>query len=207
MLVGCADGSLWSFNALAKLFSQKYERTYKVKLLEHEYRPVEKAAGAASRLLRAQRRGRPGIRLIERRRTDPAGLPTRGENDDARAEYRREAEKKKKSRAEAGGEGKKGRGARRRKAGDDADQEDQDDDEPPVDAIGARSVIHEPLHPRHQCRVESKSGFQLLGCLCLWFGIDPRHGSWYSEIEKMVGYHHRPGDLQALDGEGMAALY
>ena len=41
VLVGCADGSLWSFNALTRLFRVKEERTYKMKVAEHEFRATD----------------------------------------------------------------------------------------------------------------------------------------------------------------------
>lgn len=41
VLVGCADGSLWSFNALSKLFRLKNEKTFKMKVAEHEFRAVD----------------------------------------------------------------------------------------------------------------------------------------------------------------------
>ncbi|KAL1853539.1 hypothetical protein VTK73DRAFT_9006 [Phialemonium thermophilum] len=40
-LAGCADGSLWGFNALGKLFKGRGERSFKMKLFEHEFRPVD----------------------------------------------------------------------------------------------------------------------------------------------------------------------
>ncbi|KAL8371658.1 hypothetical protein RB595_001449 [Gaeumannomyces hyphopodioides] len=40
-LVGCADGSLWSFNTFHKVFYMRNEKLYKMKLFQHEYRRVQ----------------------------------------------------------------------------------------------------------------------------------------------------------------------
>ncbi|KAL8400445.1 hypothetical protein RB594_000726 [Gaeumannomyces avenae] len=40
-LVGCADGSLWSFNTFHKVFYMRNEKLYKMKLFQHEYRRVK----------------------------------------------------------------------------------------------------------------------------------------------------------------------
>jgi transcription factor C subunit 6 len=40
MLVGCADGSLWSCNVATKLMRDRHQKVWKMKIFEHEYRPV-----------------------------------------------------------------------------------------------------------------------------------------------------------------------
>jgi len=40
LLVGCVDGSLWAANSIRKVLNDKLERVFKIKLFEHEFRPV-----------------------------------------------------------------------------------------------------------------------------------------------------------------------
>ena len=145
VLVGCADGSLWSFNALAKLFSQKYERTYKMKILEHEYRPVEPKQPRYHPALSRPADESPAPDLLLRGAVRILQGFSPEENDDARAEYRREAEKKKKKKHETEREagGRKARGRPKKATTDGTVQEEEL--EPPIDLIGARSFTHEPL--------------------------------------------------------------
>ncbi|KAI6258605.1 hypothetical protein MCOR19_004987 [Pyricularia oryzae] len=42
-LIGCADGSLWSFNTMRKVFYLRGEKLYKIKLFQHEYRKANEA--------------------------------------------------------------------------------------------------------------------------------------------------------------------
>ncbi|KAK7748775.1 hypothetical protein SLS53_000799 [Cytospora paraplurivora] len=42
VLVGCADGSLWAMNPLRALFRDRSDPIYKLKILQHEYRPTAK---------------------------------------------------------------------------------------------------------------------------------------------------------------------
>lgn len=42
VLVGCADGSLWALNPLRVLLRDRAERTQKLKVLHHEFRPAAK---------------------------------------------------------------------------------------------------------------------------------------------------------------------
>ena len=63
LLIGLADGSLWSMNPQNALFSKRYEITYRIRLLQHEHRPAEHfpadsspaAARGVSRVLRGYR--------------------------------------------------------------------------------------------------------------------------------------------------------
>lgn len=41
-LVGCADGSLWAMNPLRVLIKDKSDDVYKLKIMEHEFRPARK---------------------------------------------------------------------------------------------------------------------------------------------------------------------
>lgn len=43
-LVGCADGSLWAMNPLRVLTRDRADEIHKLKIMEHEYRPVQKAS-------------------------------------------------------------------------------------------------------------------------------------------------------------------
>lgn len=43
VLVGCADGSLWAFNALRVMLKDRQDPMYKMKVFEHEYRPIKTA--------------------------------------------------------------------------------------------------------------------------------------------------------------------
>ncbi|KAL2130174.1 hypothetical protein VTI74DRAFT_6806 [Chaetomium olivicolor] len=129
ILVGCADGSVFSCNALQKLFKQKGEPLRKLKVFEHEYRPVgdTSAAGGGAAPLRGAARILQGF------------LPE--ENDDPRTEKRKEMDRKK--RAERKKAGKK-KGGRPKKNGvaveDDLDREAELDER-----LASRVVIHEPL--------------------------------------------------------------
>jgi transcription factor C subunit 6 len=125
ILVGSADGSVHACNALQKLFRQKGEPLQKLKIFEHEYRPLdpqdEEDPRGAARILQGF-------------------LPE--VNDDPRTEKRKEIDRKKRlaqaKRKEAGK--KKGKG---KKAGDDeeaADREAEIDDR-----LASRAITHEPL--------------------------------------------------------------
>lgn len=46
-LVGCADGSLWSFNTFHKVFYMRNEKLYKMKLFHHEYRRTQEKEAEA----------------------------------------------------------------------------------------------------------------------------------------------------------------
>lgn len=47
-LVGCADGSLWAFNPLRGLAREYGDDLYKLKILQHEFRPPTKFTSAAA---------------------------------------------------------------------------------------------------------------------------------------------------------------
>ncbi len=135
VLVGCADGSLWSFNGLVKLFSQKYEKTEKLKILEHEYRPIKSEKPIWHPAFRGPR-------------DEPDRPPFRGavrilqgylaeENSDPLIEARKEAEKLNKRLSKENA--KPGRG-RPRKSVIAAEEEEQ-----PLDSLRSRNIIHEPF--------------------------------------------------------------
>jgi len=45
LLVGCADGSLWASNSIRKTLFDRRETLFKIKLLQHEFRPVGEGGG------------------------------------------------------------------------------------------------------------------------------------------------------------------
>jgi transcription factor C subunit 6 len=124
LLVGCADGSVFSCNALQKLFKQKGEPMCKLRVFEHEYRPVEGDAEV-----------RGAVRILQ------GFLPE--ENDDPRTEKRKESNRKKKK-AEKKKKKKRGRqkkGAVEADAADGARDSEAEADEAQI----SRAIIHEPL--------------------------------------------------------------
>lgn len=55
-LVGCADGSVWSINPLRSLLRKaRSEPTYKLQILQHEFRPVKNTPRGVARLLQGFR--------------------------------------------------------------------------------------------------------------------------------------------------------
>ncbi|KAK4241978.1 hypothetical protein C8A03DRAFT_11801 [Achaetomium macrosporum] len=132
ILVGCADGSVFSCNALQKLFKQKGEPMRKLKVFEHEYRPIDpenqdQSNEAGARPLRGAARILQGF------------LPE--ENDDPRTEKRKEMDRKKRAAKKKRAMKKKGGGSK--EAGDDDEVEDR---EAEIDEkLASRVVIHEPL--------------------------------------------------------------
>lgn len=140
-LVGCADGSVWSFNSLSKLFRQRDEDAFKIKIFEHEYRPLD----AASTHDDMARGAAGGNKLRGASRFLQGFYPE--VNDDPRSERLRELNRKK---LEKGKKKGKGKGKRKgKKAETDADGGADDAAGEPVDDISAhmasRMVIHEPL--------------------------------------------------------------
>lgn len=134
ILVGCADGSVFACNALQKLFKQKGEPLRKLKVFEHEYRPLDAdatdqghatGAGGASVL-------RGAARVLQ------SFLPE--ENDDPRTEKRKEMDRKKRA-------AKKKKAGKKKKGGAGAGVEDVPEDrEAELDErLASRVVIHEPL--------------------------------------------------------------
>ncbi|KAK3687601.1 hypothetical protein B0T22DRAFT_132829 [Podospora appendiculata] len=145
LLMGCADGSVFACNALQKLFKQKGEMQRKIKIFEHEYRPVgsdppddddhhhhHQGEG---------RKTRGAVRILHGFLPEP--------NDDPRTEKRKELDRKKRMEKEKKkGKGKKtARGGARRRPPDDNDREAQQDDlEAELDdRLASRVVTHEPL--------------------------------------------------------------
>jgi transcription factor C subunit 6 len=147
-LVGCADGSVWSFNALSKLFRQRDEDAFKIKIFEHEFRPVDSSPPADVMEvddLSGDNSLRGASRILQ------AFLPQ--VNDDPRSERLRELNKKKLqaavSKKKGAAKGKnKGKAASQQDGGGDGGAESTaaggglDD----VSAhMASRMVIHEPL--------------------------------------------------------------
>lgn len=141
-LVGCADGSVWSFNAMSKLFKQRGEDAFKVKLLEHEFRPVDafrKTAGAEES---GDGRLRGASRFLHGFYPEV--------NDDPRAERLRQINKKKPNASKkTAGKGKK-KGRSSAKSGPTADGYDVEEGMgQAADRVSAhtasRLVVHEPL--------------------------------------------------------------
>ncbi|KAK4100924.1 hypothetical protein N658DRAFT_426730 [Parathielavia hyrcaniae] len=133
ILVGCADGSMFVCNALQKLFRQKGEPLRKLRVLEHEYRPIE----PESKLQPPGSRGgapvlRGAARILQ------GFLPE--ENDDPRTEKRKEMDRKKRAAR------KKKAGKKKMKKNADKDHDEDEDREAELDErLASRVVIHEPL--------------------------------------------------------------
>jgi transcription factor C subunit 6 len=124
VLVGCADGSVFSCNALQKLFKQKGEPLRKLKIFEHEYRPIDQETqGQPDGLATSGLRG--AARILQ------GFLPE--ENDDPRTEKRKEMDRKK-------------RAAKKKKAGKKKADDEAEDREAELDEkLASRVIIHEPL--------------------------------------------------------------
>ncbi|KAK4158071.1 hypothetical protein C8A00DRAFT_39623 [Chaetomidium leptoderma] len=130
ILVGCADGSVFACNALQKLFKQKGEPLRKLKIFEHEYKPIDPETQAPPDGAGATAMVRGAARILQ------GFLPE--ENDDPRTEKRKEMDRKKRA-AKKKKAGKK----KRRNAGDEDEAEDR---EAEIDErLASRVVIHEPL--------------------------------------------------------------
>jgi len=126
ILVGCADGSVFACNALQKLFKQKGEPLRKLKVFEHEYRPIDA-------FQQPNEAGTSGLRGAAR--ILQGFLPE--ENDDPRTEKRKEMDRKKRAAK------KKKAGKKKKKTGDEDETEDR---EAELDEkLASRVVIHEPL--------------------------------------------------------------
>lgn len=170
-LVGCADGSVWSFNALSKLFRQRDEDAFKIKIFEHEFRPIDPdrletddAAGAGSDKLRGASRVLQGF------------FPE--VNDDPRSERLRELNKKKL-------QDSKKKAAKAKKRGGKPSQKggiDGADDVGDTDAIGggaddvsahmaSRMVVHEPLTRVAACAWNSNVEFATWAAVALGSGL------------------------------------
>ncbi|KAL1837728.1 hypothetical protein VTJ49DRAFT_3444 [Mycothermus thermophilus] len=125
-LVGCADGTVFSCNALQKLFKQKGEPMCKLRVFEHEYRPIESEEAREATGLRG------AVRILQ------GFLPE--ENDDPRTEKRKEMNLKKKAARR-----KKKMAIARKKGGDEEDMSDLDREAELDEKLASRVVIHEPL--------------------------------------------------------------
>ncbi|OIW28580.1 hypothetical protein CONLIGDRAFT_386937 [Coniochaeta ligniaria NRRL 30616] len=128
-LVGCADGSVWSFNALSKLFRQRDEDSFKIKIFEHEFRPTD----AIQPLDEMEMAEDGGSKLRGASRLLQGFFPE--VNDDPRSERLRELNKKKQ---DAMKKPAKGKNKSAQKAATGADED--------ISAhMASRMVIHEPL--------------------------------------------------------------
>ena len=139
VLVGCADGSLWSFHALAKLFKLRNEPTYKIKVCEHEFRPPETFASEQQAQEKHGDKGEAPLRGAARLLH---GFPAEVNGDPRK-------ERGKGSSGDKPSEGKKGKKAKpgRRKGKSHGDlglgPEGEDADEP--SHLRSRFVLHDPL--------------------------------------------------------------
>ncbi|KAK4227457.1 hypothetical protein QBC38DRAFT_193640 [Podospora fimiseda] len=134
ILVGCADGSVFSCNALQKLFKQKGEPLRKIKVFEHEYRPLEYGP-EGNDVMSDGHRPRGAVRILQ------GFIPE--VNDDPRTEKRKEMDRKK--RLERKYSGKK-RGRPRKNANPENPVEEEEDREGELEErLASRVVTHEPL--------------------------------------------------------------
>lgn len=134
VLVGCADGSVFACNALQKLFKQKGELLHKLRVFEHEYRPIESEAqelrGAAETAgLRGMARVLQGF------------LPE--ENDDPRTEKRKEMDRKRRAAKTKKAAATKKKSGRAKSAVTEEGPEDREAEL--QERLASRVVIHEPL--------------------------------------------------------------
>ena len=130
VLVGSADGSVYACNALQKLFRQKGEPLQKIKVLEHEYRPIETQAPSIGDEDPSKPRG--AARILR------GFLPE--VNDDPRTEKRKELDRKKRL-AKSKPNGKKGRS----KKGATVEEEVGSREAELDDRLASRAITHEPL--------------------------------------------------------------
>ncbi|KAK0621756.1 WD40-repeat-containing domain protein [Bombardia bombarda] len=140
LLVGCADGSVFSCNALQKLFKQKGEPLRKIKIFEHEYRPLATTDGHEEANNNGQGVASPrgATRILH------GFLPEL--NDDPRTEKRKEMDRKKRMERKKATGGKKKKGRPGKKAGALGGDDDDDDREAEIDGkLASRVVTHEPL--------------------------------------------------------------
>lgn len=164
ILAGCADGSIFSCNALQKLFKQKGEPLRKIKIFEHEYRPVAKPTITDDAMTPPPPHSylRGASRILHGFLPEP--------NDDPRTEKRKEMdrrkkeERKKKASTTASGK-KKGRPSKKDKEAAAAAaargeatpapeavpvqnkevDEEMDREAELADKLASRVVTHEPL--------------------------------------------------------------
>ncbi|KAK3943285.1 hypothetical protein QBC46DRAFT_351660 [Diplogelasinospora grovesii] len=128
VLVGCADGSMFSCNAMQKLFKQKGEPFRKLRIFEHEYRPLDKGTvKGAARILHGF-------------------LPEA--NADPRSEVRKEIDKRKKAeqkkKTTASGK-KKGRPKKKVAGQEEEEEEEEEEIKDPSELLSSRQITHEPF--------------------------------------------------------------
>ncbi|KAK4458270.1 WD40-repeat-containing domain protein [Cladorrhinum samala] len=138
ILVGCADGSVFSCNALQKLFKQKGEPLRKIKIFEHEYKPIEHGAEDSSdaEIVGGEPRPRGAVRILQ------GFLPE--VNDDPRTEKRKEMDRKKRLERKNNGK-KRGRPKKSGGAMEEALNEEEDREGELEERLASRVVTHEPL--------------------------------------------------------------
>lgn len=129
ILVGSADGSVYACNALQKLFRQKGEPLQKLKIFEHEYRPLESQPSDETNAFRP----RGAARILQGFLSEV--------NDDPRTEKRKEIDRKKRLAKKKDASKKKGRA----KKGADAEDEVEDREAEIDDRLASRAITHEPL--------------------------------------------------------------
>jgi transcription factor C subunit 6 len=135
LLIGSADGSVYSCNALQKLFRQKAELLLKIKVFEHEYRPIESYSSETVDLVPlVQPSPRSAVRILQ------GFLPEL--NDDPRTEKRKEIAKKKKLDKNKDGGKKRGRAKKPDAA---AEKEAKMREAEIEDRLASRMITHEPL--------------------------------------------------------------
>ncbi|KAK3389518.1 hypothetical protein B0H63DRAFT_391171 [Podospora didyma] len=134
ILVGCADGSVSSCNALQKLFKQKGEPLRKIKIFEHEYRPFDSPShNGPAKPHPLSPMG--AARILQGFLPEP--------NDDPRTEKRKEMDRRKKM-ATKKRKGSSRKGGRQKKPANE--QEEEEDREAEMDErLASRVVAHEPL--------------------------------------------------------------
>ncbi|KAL1876478.1 hypothetical protein Daus18300_002722 [Diaporthe australafricana] len=134
-LVGCADGSLWAINPLRILLKDRGDTIYKLKILQHEFRPAAKLGGVPLQ---------PGEVIRGAARILQGFLPEM--NSNPRAEYVREQNKKRNQ------ANKKSKGKGKKKALDDGEMDIDDEDDGLTQGEGkalsklldeTRAVIHD----------------------------------------------------------------
>ncbi|KAK0620962.1 WD40-repeat-containing domain protein [Immersiella caudata] len=126
ILVGSADGSVYACNALQKLFRQKGEPLQKLKIFEHESRPLDQED---------EDDPRGAARILQ------GFLPE--VNDDPRTEKRKEIDRKKRLAAQAR---KKEAGKKKAKSKKAGEEEEAADREAEIDdRLASRAITHEPL--------------------------------------------------------------
>lgn len=133
LLTGGADGSVYSCNGLQKLFKQKAEPLNKIKVMEHQYRPVSDWNNRD--MFKNNDEDTPSLRGASR--ILQGFVPEL--NDDPRTERRKELDRKKKIERHKKAKTKRGRKRAAELAAGGADMEELDD------RLNSLVATHEPL--------------------------------------------------------------